>query len=752
MTRASSQAVREAELGVPGPYRTATFARLNQPLSAVLGSPTAKVFEAIGVRTVEDLMQHTPRHYVSGTQTTRLANLRVGERVALIARVGSMHRAGVDPRLRLEVVLTDGHDTLDVTFFGREHLVSYWQRQLSRGDRGIFVGKVGTFQNKPQLTHPDFVMLDAEGRIVGRADETKRAMADVVTRSGMIGLYPASAKLPTWQIAACAWLVLDSLQALPDPLPEWVRVQADLMDLLAAFEQLHRPTSPQLVARAQRRLKYQEALNLQVTMAYRRAAASRRTAPPIVPVSGGLLDALDARLPFTLTSGQRQVSSEILADLGRNRPMQRLLQGEVGSGKTVVALRAMLAVVDAGHQAALLAPTEVLAVQHYRSVLDLLGPLAFAGQLGAPEVATKVALLTGSTGAGQRQQALSDIANGAAGIVVGTHALLQDAVRFQHLGLVVVDEQHRFGVEQRARLADQGTTQPHELVLTATPIPRSVAMTVFGDLEVSTLAEIPQGRQEVQTTVVHARRHPAWVDRAWQRIREEVVAGRQAFVVCPRISAQDADPVGTDGIGSASATVEDTYRRLADGPLTGLRIDMLHGKLTSAVKDEVMTSFAAGELDVLVATMVVEVGVDIPNASMMVVLDADRFGISQLHQLRGRIGRGPHPGVCLLVTAVPEDTPAYERLTAVAASRDGFQLAELDLAQRREGDVLGAEQAGTHSTLRLLRVLDDADIIATSREIAERLVAQDPDRQDPYLDDMVTSVERRVDSEWLERG
>lgn len=752
MTRGSSQPVREAELGVPGPYRTATYARLNRPLSAVLGDRTAKVFEAIGVRTVEDLMQHTPRHYVSGTQTTRLADLRVGERVALIARVAAMHRAGVDPRLRLEVVLTDGHDTLNVTFFGREHLIGYWQRQLSRGDRGIFVGKVGTFQHRPQLTHPDFVMLDTQGHIVGRADETKRAMADVVTRSGVIGLYPASAKLPTWQIAACAWLVLDDLQGLQDPLPAWVRAQADVMDLLAAFEQLHRPSSPELVAPAQRRLKYQEALSLQVTMAYRRAAANRRTAPPIVPVRDGLLDALDARLPFTLTSGQQQVGSEIFADLSRNHPMQRLLQGEVGSGKTVVALRAMLAAVDAGYQTALLAPTEVLAIQHYRSILDLLGPLASAGQLGAPEVSTKAVLLTGSTGAAERQQALAEIGDGTAGIVVGTHALLQDAVHFRDLGLVVVDEQHRFGVEQRARLAGQGTIQPHELVLTATPIPRSVAMTVFGDLAVSTLAEIPQGRQQVQTTVVHAGRHPGWVDRAWQRIREEVMAGRQAFVVCPRISAQDADPGGTDEPKPASATVEDTYRLLAAGPLNGLRIGMLHGKQTPATKDEVMTRFAAGELDVLVATMVIEVGVDIPNASMMVVLDADRFGISQLHQLRGRIGRGPYPGVCLLVTGMPEDSPAYERLTAVAASRNGFELAELDLAQRREGDVLGADQAGTHSTLRLLRVLDDADIIAASREIAERLVAEDPDRRDPYLDDMVTSVERRVDSEWLERG
>jgi ATP-dependent DNA helicase RecG len=497
-------------------------------------------------------------------------------------------------------------------------------------------------------------------------------------------------------------------------------------------------------------LRFDEAFALQLTMAYRRADAASHRAVQRPRKPGGLLDAFDARLPFTLTRGQVEVSEMIMTELAQPRPMQRLLQGEVGSGKTLVALRAMLAVVDAGGQAVLLAPTEVLAAQHYQTVTRLLGELAEGGTLGAAEHATGVALITGSQGAAGRRDATARAASGEAGIVVGTHALLGAGVSFADLGLVVVDEQHRFGVEQRAALGAKATSRPHVLVMTATPIPRSVAMTVFGDLETSTLREIPAGRADVSTVVVDVRRQPGWVDRAWQRIVEEVGRGRQAYVVCARISRAEPDPTAEEDLAPAVA-VEDLYAELRAGPLAGLRVEMLHGQLPSEQKDAVMSRFVAGEVDVLVSTTVIEVGVDVPNASVMVIRDADRFGISQLHQLRGRIGRGAHPGVCLLLTSADPASPTRQRLDAVAATRDGFALAEIDLEQRREGDVLGASQSGVHSSLKLLRVLADADLIAQARELAERCIAADPELDDPALADIVTDMEMEAAGDWLER-
>jgi ATP-dependent DNA helicase RecG len=521
---------------------------------------------------------------------------------------------------------------------------------------------------------------------------------------------------------------------------------ADQPTLPEAFGGVH---SPQSLAEAERgagRLRFDEALATQLTMAYRRHDAATHTATVRRPVSGGLLEAFDARLPFRLTTGQREVSDAIGADLARTRPMQRLLQGEVGSGKTVVALRAMLTVVDSGGQAALLAPTEVLAAQHFQTIRALLGDLGGGRLLGAPETATDVVLLTGSQSAAARRSALLRAASGEAGIVVGTHALLADRVQFADLGLIVVDEQHRFGVEQRAALADKAAARPHLLVLTATPIPRSVAMTVFGDLDVSTLAEIPAGRQPVGTVVVDALLRPGWVARAWQRVVEEVASGRQVFVVCPRITGD-----GSDGHGSG---VVELAAELRAGPLAGVSVGVLHGQLPSEVKDEVMARFAAGELDVLVATTVIEVGIDVPNATMMVVWGAERFGISQLHQLRGRVGRGEHPGVCLLVHhLLPDDrTGARQRLAAVAATDNGFELAELDLEQRREGDVLGASQSGSRSSLRLLRVLEHADLIALARELAEECVRRDPGMEVPGFADAVRQTELMAAGDLLEHS
>jgi ATP-dependent DNA helicase RecG len=419
--------------------------------------------------------------------------------------------------------------------------------------------------------------------------------------------------------------------------------------------------------------------------------------------------------------------------------MHRLLQGEVGSGKTVIAVRAMLQVVDAGGQAALLAPTEVLAQQHYRSITDMLGPLAGAGQLGAAEHATGVVLLTGSTGAAARRSALSDVFTGDAGIVIGTHALLEEQVQFADLGLVIIDEQHRFGVEQRDALrAKAADNRPHVLVMTATPIPRTVAMTVYGDLETSTLTELPAGRSAIATHVVPAADKPRYLERAWERVREEVARGRQAYVVCPRIGGDDQDdqderddPGDGDGDGDAGRrqplAVLDVATALQEGPLAGLRVAILHGRLHPEEKDQVMREFAGGAVDVLVATTVIEVGVDVPNATVMVIMDAERFGVSQLHQLRGRVGRGTAAGLCLLVTEAPPASPSLARLDAVAATLDGFTLSRLDLEQRREGDVLGAAQAGRHSSLKLLRLLADEELIGQARQEATALVGADPD-------------------------
>ena len=729
-------------------WQTQAYRELHTPVADVLGARTAKEFEKLRVRTVGDLLRHLPRRYLSGTELTDLATLEEGEHVAVMARVSRTNvvrgaggysgqsRRGGRPS-RLEVTLTDGHGYLAVTFFGRDHLVEYWERELGKGVRGIFVGKVGRFRDQLQLTHPEFVMLDASGAIVGSSEEKQRLAT--MSRSGLVGMYPATAKLPTWKVAECCRLALATLSGTDDPWPDWVLDEADVMRQADAFAAVHQPHTVAEAEAGAERLRFDEAFATQLTMAYRRADVATHTAIRRQAAPDGLLDALDARLPFSLTEGQQEVCGTLFAELDRARPMQRLLQGEVGSGKTVVALRAMLAVVDAGGQCALLAPTEVLAQQHYATIRALMGDLAGGRLLGSPDAATDVVLLTGSMPAAAKKSALLRAASGEAGIVVGTHALLNDKVQFADLGFIVIDEQHRFGVEQRGALTDKASARPHVLVLTATPIPRSVAMTIFGDLDVSTLAELPAGRQVIGTVVVDAALRPAWVERAWQRVAEEVAQGRQAFVVVPRINSSD------DGIG-----VTELAERLSTGPLAGVRVGVLHGQLASEAKEATMTAFAAGEVDVLVATTVIEVGVDVPNATMMVIWDAERFGISQLHQLRGRIGRGEHPGVCLLISSALAEETIRQRLDAVAATNDGFELAELDLLQRREGDVLGAEQSGSRSSLRLLRVLEHAEVITQAKEIAAEAVRRDPERSTPGFADAVTATEQLMAGDFLE--
>ncbi len=736
--------------------------RLTDPLKNVLGAATAKALaDGLSLRTVEDLLRHYPRRYAERGQLTDLGSLEVDEHVTVMARVLKADAKQYQDRRtgrradRLEVVVTDGTGRLTLTFFKQ----AWRQKDLREGRVGLFSGKVGVFRGQRQLTHPDYVLLPDHDSLpdappVASDEDTLLRFA-----GQLIPVYPATAQMPSWKVASAVGIVLDQLPpTLDDPIPAATRARHGLPDLRGALLAVHRPESRDDVVGARERLRWDEAFVLQTVLAQRRLAASALPAVPRVAAPGGLLEAFEQRLPFTLTDGQVAVGATISDDLARTHPMHRLLQGEVGSGKTLVALRAMLAVVDAGGQAALLAPTEVLAQQHHRSITAMLGPLAERGMLGGADIGTRVALLTGSVPAARRKAEMLDIASGEAGIVIGTHALLEDKVQFFDLGLVVVDEQHRFGVEQRAALAakSRDDSRPHVLVMTATPIPRTVAMTVFGDLEVSTLTELPQGRSPITTHVVPAAEKPAFLDRAWQRIVEEVQQGRQAYVVFPRIGGDRATDEDVDVAEDseqerrAPLAVLEWADRLVEGPLAGLRVGVLHGRMPSDEKDDVMTRFAAGPsaadgVDVLLATTVIEVGVDVPNATVMVVMDADRFGVSQLHQLRGRIGRGMHPSLCLLVSEMPPGTPARERLDAVASTSDGFELSRFDLESRREGDVLGASQSGRRSSLRVLAVLRDEDVIVAARDEATALVGEDPELAS--VPALARAVERLLDEE-----
>ncbi|MGW5039176.1 ATP-dependent DNA helicase RecG [Streptomyces parvulus] len=735
---------------------------LREPLKKVLGPATAKVMaEHLGLHTVGDLLHHYPRRYEERGQLTHLADLPMDEHVTVVAQVADarLHsfassRAPRGKGQRLEVTITDGSGRLQLVFFGNG--VHKPHKELLPGTRAMFAGKVSVFNRRLQLAHPAYELLRA-------ADEDEASESVESWAGALIPLYPATAKLESWKIGKAIQTVLPSAQEAVDPLPASLREGRGLVSLPEALLKIHRPHTKADIEDARARLKWDEAFVLQVALARRRHAETQLPAVPRRPLPDGLLAAFDDRLPFTLTDGQRKVSREIFDDLATDHPMHRLLQGEVGSGKTMVALRAMLAVVDAGGQAVMLAPTEVLAQQHHRSVVEMMGELAEGGMLGGAEHATKVVLLTGSMGAAARRAALLDLATGEAGIVIGTHALIEDKVQFHDLGLVVVDEQHRFGVEQRDALRGKGKQPPHLLVMTATPIPRTVAMTVFGDLETSVLDQLPAGRSPIASHVVPAADKPHFLSRAWERVREEVSNGHQAYVVCPRIGDEADDPGRKGGAGKASPeddaekrpplAVLDVAGQLAKGPLEGLKVEILHGRMPPDDKDAVMRRFAAGETDVLVATTVIEVGVNVPNATAMVIMDADRFGVSQLHQLRGRVGRGSAAGLCLLVTEMPEASAARQRLNAVASTLDGFELSRIDLEQRREGDVLGQAQSGARTSLRVLAVIEDEEIIAEARQEAAALVAADPELTG--VPGLRTALEALLDEQreqYLEKG
>ncbi|MER7676292.1 ATP-dependent DNA helicase RecG [Streptomyces sp. NPDC096934] len=734
---------------------------LDEPLKKVLGPPTAKVMaEHLGLHTVGDLLHHYPRRYEERGQLTHLADLPMDEHVTVVAQVADARlltfASSKAPRgkgQRLEVTITDGSGRLQLVFFGNG--VHKPHKDLLPGTRAMFSGRVSVFNHRLQLAHPAYEPLRGDG-----ADDPAAAESVDSWAGALIPIYPATAKLESWKIAKAVQTVLPSAQEAVDPLPDALREGRGLVSLPEALLKIHRPHTKADIGDARARLKWDEAFVLQVALARRRHADAQLPAAARRPRPDGLLTAFDAKLPFTLTEGQQKVSKEIFDDLATEHPMHRLLQGEVGSGKTMVALRAMLATVDAGGQAVMLAPTEVLAQQHHRSVTEMMGELAEGGTLGAAEHSTKVVLLTGSMGAAGRRQALLDLVTGEAGIVIGTHALIEDKVQFHDLGLVVVDEQHRFGVEQRDALRGKGKQPPHLLVMTATPIPRTVAMTVFGDLETSVLDQLPAGRSPIASHVVPAADKPHFLARAWERVREEVENGHQAYVVCPRIGDEEDDPKKgrkkspeDEAEKRPPLAVLDVAQQLAKGPLQGLRVEVLHGRMPPDDKDAVMRRFTAGEADVLVATTVIEVGVNVPNATAMVIMDADRFGVSQLHQLRGRVGRGSAAGLCLLVSEMPEASPARRRLDAVASTLDGFELSRIDLEQRREGDVLGQAQSGVRSSLRMLAVIEDEEIIAEAREEAAEVVAADPELTG--LPGLRTALEALLDEEreqYLDKG
>ncbi len=670
--------------------------------------------KAFGMITVGDLLSHYPRRYARRGELTALNGLPVGEAVTIVGEVLSVSKRDMKTKRGsiVEAKITDGTGLLSLTFFNQ----AWRAEQLKPGLRGVFAGTVSDYHGTLQLTHPNYELFAEQSDAFD--GDSAAALRWAMTP---VPIYPATSTVTSWDVRKCVVQAFASLGVIADPIPETVRTAATLLPYRKALELIHNPQTDADWLHARDTLRFHEAFVLQVALLQQRAAARSARALPRVPRAGGYLERFDAALPFTLTDDQRIVGAEIAHDLAEEAPMNRLVQGEVGSGKTLVALRAMLAVADAGGQAALLAPTEVLAAQHLRSIAAILGP-----DLAAELVPT---LITGQLPAAARKKALLRTISGQARIVVGTHALLHDAVTFYDLGLIVVDEQHRFGVDQREALRLKGATPPHVLVLTATPIPRTVAMTVFGDLDVSTITQLPAGRQPIENFVVPLAEHPVWERRVWTRAAEEIAAGHQVFVVCPAISAKIREAGDEELAESARpmASVESTFAAVTRNPaLASARITALHGRMSGDEKESVMRAFAAGEIDLLVATTVIEVGVDVPNASAMIVLDADRFGVSQLHQLRGRVGRGEHPGLCLFVTWAEAETLARQRVDAVASTLDGFALAEVDLELRREGDVLGNEQSGGRSSLRLLRVARDGVVITFARELAEGVLSADP--------------------------
>lgn len=705
---------------------------LSSKASLVVGDRTAKVlFEELGLATVEDILRHYPRRYVVRGQLTDFHSLNDGDEVTILARIASCKVKKIPGRKGgiLEVVVSDGSEKLLLTFFNQ----AWRAKDLREGREGLFAGKVSQYKNQRQLAHPDYLL-------VPEGEDAQTAADDFAGK--YLPVYKATRKLPSWKIAQCVSLALANVGDLEDPLPVQLQSQLDLPSLSKALREVHQPTDLLAAEKAIYRLTFDEALAMQLFLLLRKREIRKNQSKVPTRLNEELLAKFDESLNFKLTAAQLRVWNEIRLDLAGDSPMYRLLQGDVGSGKTIIALRAMLSVENG--QSALLAPTEVLAQQHFKTFTQLLGNLANRGALDGPMEGVRIALLTGSTSSADRREILGLAKSGEIDILIGTHSLLNEELKFKNLELVVIDEQHRFGVEQRDVLRSKSEYPPHILVMTATPIPRTVAMTVFGDLDVSTLDELPLGRTPIQTHVVNSLTEPKLMDRTWQRVREEVSSGHQVYVVVPRISPTDDSDFSNFGLSGdelkrikrlsgdpelqfsqPASSVSEIFPKLRDEILNGLRIAALHGRLSSDEKESAMRAFQAHEIDVLVSTTVIEVGVDVSNASMMVILDAERFGVSQLHQLRGRVGRGQVPGLCILVTSATPESDAALRLKAVASTTDGFELSRLDLEQRREGDVLGSAQSGATSHLRLLRVIRDESLIIKARQVAMELIDSD---------------------------
>ncbi len=714
--------------------------RLDSKLSLVVGDRTAKVLsEELGINLISDLLRHYPRRYVVRGELSDFESINDGEEVTILARIKSSKVKRIPGRKGgiLEVEVSDGKSSLLLTFFNQ----AWRAKDLIEGREGLFAGKIGRYKNKRQLAHPDYLLIP-EG------DDVESAINEFAGK--YLPVYSATRKLPSWKISQCVSLALANVEKLSEPIPKSILDRFGFPELDKAIRDVHQPLNLEAAERAKARLTFDEALIMQLFLLLRKAELQSIEGKARLNSSGELLKKFDQNLPFELTAGQKEVWEEIRNDLGRTNPMYRLLQGDVGSGKTIVALRAMLAIADSGGQTALLAPTEVLAQQHYKNFLAILGSLAGKGVLTdtTQQSTVQIELLTGSTSSAERRLILEESRSGEVDILIGTHSLLNEEVQFKDLAFVVIDEQHRFGVEQRDVLRNKSEYPPHVLVMTATPIPRTVAMTVFGDLDISILKELPLGRTPIESHVVNSNAQPKFLERAWQRVREEVAAGHQVYVVAPKISPSDESDFSKFGLTTeemarakkllgddseeisfskgATYSVEELFPKLRDQILKGIRVGKLHGRMSSLEKEEVMNAFARHDIDVLVSTTVIEVGVDVPNASMIMILSSERFGVSQLHQLRGRVGRGQIPGLCLFVTSLPNEDPALERLNAVAGTTNGFELSRLDLEQRREGDVLGSAQSGATSHLRLLRVIRDEEIIFEARMVAEEILKLDP--------------------------
>ncbi|MDC1474658.1 ATP-dependent DNA helicase RecG [Candidatus Nanopelagicales bacterium] len=675
------------------------------------GKSAASVEKAFGITTAGGLVNHYPRRYLDRGNLTPFDKVEVGVPVTILATI-----RGVDSRRMqqkrgfiLVVSVSDGVESMELTFFNQK----WRERELKVGRIGLFAGTVSEFRGVRTLTHPQYSLFTDTGN--GVLEEI-----DAITEftGEIIPVYPSSQSLASWQIQAAIDIVLTSADQLTDPLPTELVTKHGFMTKLQSLQAIHQPKNHEEIGRATERIKYEEAFVLLALMRQRKSNAKSALAHARGGSDSALTPEFDLSLPFDLTQGQIAVGEEIAADLAQGVPMTRLLQGDVGSGKTIVSIRAMLTVIESGGQIALLAPTEVLAVQHCESLRRFLK--------GVTSRPIHVELLTGAMSVPNRRRILLDTQSGDVDVLIGTHALLEDNVQFFDLGLIVIDEQHRFGVEQRATMLTKGKDElrPHLLVMTATPIPRTVALTVFGDLDVSTLVESPSLRAEIQTFLVPTSGEPRLVERVWERMAEEVAAENRVFVVCPSISPSETDPKSDKSSGREPlASVEETYDALT-ARYPQISFEKLHGALDSNAKREAMRRFegiAEPKVDVLIATTVIEVGVDIPAATMIIVLNAERFGISQLHQLRGRIGRGSKPGVCILVHASTQSAASTHRLEAVRDSRDGFALSQKDLEIRGEGDVLGQDQSGALSSLRLLKVIEDLDFIDKVRHEIDEL-------------------------------